>query len=89
MLPLPASAGSAQATLTVGVVVPARCAGCAAPVAGSLRLKAYLPSSSTLLVTGSVSLLSGSVKDLAIAAMAFSAKRSYFIWLAMTHSASK
>ncbi len=26
MLPLPAWAGSAQATLTVGVVVPARCA---------------------------------------------------------------
>jgi hypothetical protein len=40
-------------------------------------------------VTGSVSLLSGSVKDLAIAASAFSAKRSYFIWLAMTHRASK
>ena len=33
MMPLPAWAGSAQATLTVGVVVPARCA---VRVAGSL-----------------------------------------------------
>jgi hypothetical protein len=41
------------------------------------------------LVTGSVSLLSGSVKDLAIAATAFPTKRSYFVWLAMTHPTSK
>src|SRR5216683_3437895 len=34
------------------------------------------------LVTGSVSFLSGSVKDIAIAATASPAKRSYFIWLA-------
>ena len=89
ILPLSAWAGSTQATLTVGVVVPARCAGCAVPVGGSLHFTAYLPASSTLSVTGSVSLLSGSVKDVAIAAGAFSAKRSYFIWLALTHLASK